>query len=29
MSNVLEAANKLKHKNSKNHFSTVVLYLPA
>ena len=29
MSNVLEAINKLKLKNSKNHFSNVVLYLPA
>ena len=29
MSNVLEAINKLKLKNSKNHFSNLVLYLPA
>ena len=29
MSNVLEAVNKLKLKNSKNHFSNLVLYLPA
>ena len=28
MSYVLEAINKLKLKNSKNHFSIVVLYLP-
>jgi len=28
MSNVLEAISKLKLKNSKNHFSNVVLYLP-
>ena len=29
MSNVLEAINKLKLKNSKNHFSNLVLYLQA
>ena len=29
MSNVLEAISKLKLKNSKNHFSNLVLYLPA
>jgi len=29
MSNVLEAISKLKLKNSKNHFSILVLYLPA
>ena len=29
MSNVLEAIGKLKLKNSKNHFSNLVLYLPA
>ena len=30
MSNVLEAIGKLKlKKNSKNHFSNLVLYLPA
>jgi len=29
MSNVLEAISKLKIKNSKNHISIVVLYLPA
>ena len=29
MSNVLEAINKLKLKNSKYHFSNLVLYLPA
>jgi len=29
MSNVLEAFSKLKLKDSKNHFSNVVLYLPA
>jgi len=29
MSNVLKAINKLKLKNSKNHFSNLVLYLPA
>ena len=29
MSNVLEAINKLKPQNSKNHFSNPVLYLPA
>ena len=29
MSNVLEAISKLRHKNSKNHFSNLVLYLPA
>ena len=29
MSNVLEAISKLKLKNSKNHFSNPVLYLPA
>ena len=29
MSNVLEAICKLKLKNSKNHFSILVLYLPA
>ena len=29
MSNMLEAINKLKHKNRKNHFSNLVLYLPA
>ena len=29
MSNVLEAIDKLKLKNSKNHFSNLVLYLPA
>ena len=29
MSNVLEAVSKLKLKNSKNHFSNLVLYLPA
>ena len=29
MSNVLEAISKLKLKNSKNHFSNVVLYLTA
>ena len=28
MSIVLEANNKLKLKNSKNHFSNLVLYLP-
>jgi len=28
MSNVLEAISKLKLKNSKNHFSNLVLYLP-
>jgi len=29
MSNVLEAISKLKRKNSKSHFSNLVLYLPA
>jgi len=29
MSNVLEAIDKLKLKNSRNHFSNLVLYLPA
>ena len=29
MSNVLETITKLKLKNSKNHFSNLVLYLPA
>ena len=29
MSNVLEAISKLKLKNSKNHFSNLVSYLPA
>jgi len=29
MSNMLEAISKLKLKNSKNHFSILVLYLPA
>jgi len=29
MWNMLEAINKLKLKNSKNHFSILVLYLPA
>jgi len=29
MSNVLEAISNLKLKNSKNHFSNLVLYLPA
>jgi len=29
MSNVLEAISKLKLKNSKNHISNLVLYLPA
>jgi len=29
MSNALEAISKLKLKNSKNHFSILVLYLPA
>jgi len=29
MSNLLEAISKLKLKNSKNHFSILVLYLPA
>ena len=29
MSNVLEAIGKLKLKNSKNHFSNLVLYLLA
>ena len=29
MSNVLEAINKLKLKNSKNHFCNLVLYLTA
>ena len=29
MSNVLEAISKLKLKNSKNHFSNLVLYLAA
>jgi len=29
MSNMLEAINKLKLRNSKNHFSNLVLYLPA
>ena len=29
MSNVLEAISKLKLKNSKNHFSNLVWYLPA
>ena len=29
MSNVLEAISKLKLKKSKNHFSNLVLYLPA
>jgi len=29
ISNVLEAISKLKLKNSKNHFSNLVLYLPA
>jgi len=29
MSNVLEAISKLKFKNTKNHFSNLVLYLPA
>ena len=29
MSNVSEAISKLKLKNSKNHFSILVLYLPA
>jgi len=29
MSNVLEAISKLKLKNSKNHFSDLVLNLPA
>jgi len=29
MSNVLETISKLKLKNSKNHFSILVLYLPA
>ena len=29
MSNVLEAISKLKLKYSKNHFSILVLYLPA
>ena len=29
MSNVLEAISKLKLKNSKNHFSILVLYSPA
>ena len=29
MSNVLEAISKLKLKHSKNHFSNLVLYLPA
>ena len=29
MSNVLEAIGKLKIKNNKNHFSNLVLYLPA
>jgi len=29
MSNVLEAIRKLKLKNSKNHFSILVLHLPA
>ena len=29
MSSVLEAISKLKLKNSKNHFSNLVLYLPA
>jgi len=28
MSNVLEAISKLKLKNSKNHFSNLVVYLP-
>ena len=29
MSNVLDAISKLKLNNSKNHFSNLVLYLPA
>ena len=29
MSNVLETISKLKLQNSKNHFSNLVLYLPA
>jgi len=29
MSNVLEAISKLQLKNSKNHFSNLVLYMPA
>jgi len=29
MSNVLEAISKLKPQNSKNHFSNLVLHLPA
>ena len=29
MSHVLEAISKLKLNNSKNHFSILVLYLPA
>jgi len=29
MSNVLEDISKLKLKNSKNHFSNLVLYVPA
>jgi len=28
MSNVLDAISKLKLKNSKNHFSNLVLYFP-